>query len=163
MAYRNALVIDNKTILEPLENKSIISLNDYKISKVSKVSINKTYSQPVNSLIYEGNPVNTYQKIPVLNYCGLTEIKDLSDNYKFIYPVTIKVVNLREEQIFIAECSTFNLYSQAETYEGSLDGIKSLIVDDYLAFKEDYPDGLTDDAISVLRLYCAFFGQDLPY
>jgi hypothetical protein len=92
----------------------------------------------------------------------VTEITELSDDHKFICPVTIKVVNLEEDHIFIAECATFNLYSQAETYEGSIDGIKSLIVDDYLSFKRDYPDGLTDDAISVLRLYCAFFGQDLP-
>ena len=94
--------------------------------------------------------------------CEITEVTKLSDDYRFIYPVTIKIVNLQEDQIFIADCSTFNLYSYAETYQGVLDGIKSLIIDDYLSFKKDYPNGLTDDAISMLRLYCAFFGQSLP-
>ena len=146
MTYKNSLTIDRKTL-------------DCNNSQVNNIFTARLDQKPINSLIYWGNTANTFQKIPVLSDCEITE---LSEGYNFIYPITIKVVNLREDQIFIAECSTFNLYSHAETYEGSIDGIKSLLVDDYLAFKKNYPDGLTNNAISVLRLYCAFFDQDLP-
>jgi len=146
VTYKNSLTIDRKTL-------------DCNNSQVNNIFTARLDQKPINSLIYRGNTANTFQKIPVLSDCEITE---LSEGYNFIYPITIKVVNLREDQIFIAECSTFNLYSHAETYEGSIDGIKSLLVDDYLAFKKNYPDGLTNNAISVLRLYCAFFDQDLP-
>ena len=160
MIQKVPLETDNKTILKLPRNITASFSNSSQNLNASKSYTIRMPVPSIDNLIYRENYVKIDQKIPVLSYCEITE---LSEGYNFIYPVTIKVVNLKEEQIFIAECSTFNLYSQAETYEGSLDGIKSLIVDDYLAFKEDYPDGLTDDAISVLRLYCAFFGQDLPY
>jgi len=152
---RNSLKPENK-VISNISESTIAGFSNFYQNPKSTVEISV---QPADNVTYRGNPVNIYQPRPVPSYCEITE---LVDGYKFIYPIPVKIVNLRVDQIFIAECSTFNLYSQAETYEGSIDGIKSLLVDDYLAFKKNYPDGLTNDAISVLRLYCAFFGQDLP-
>ena len=159
MMIINSLKPDNKAILKSSGSEITSFSNNYQSLNAIKASTIAIPTQLVNSITYEGNPVNTYQSRPVSSYCEITE---LVDGYKFIYPLLIKIVNLRKDQIFIAECYTFNLYSESDTYEGSLDGIKSLLVDDYLAFKKNYPDRLTNGAVSVLRLYCAFFGQDLP-
>lgn len=89
-----------------------------------------------------------------------TEIKDLANDMKLLYPVVVKIE--REDDHFIVSCPTFRLSSHADTYEDAVDAIKDLLFDDYEAFLEDYPDRLTGDAIAMLRLYCAFLGQDLP-
>lgn len=96
------------------------------------------------------------------NTLSCCDIQDLVDDYSFIYPITIKLVELKDDGIFVSECSMFNLYAQGRTREEAIDEMKSLIVDDYLAFLEDYPDGLSDDAISIVKLYSVLFGKALP-
>lgn len=139
----------------------VVTLSEYASKKEIKTST--TIPLPIQSktttqnITPKGIPVS-YQENTSSHY----EIKDLIDGYSFLYPITLEIKELKDDGIFVAECSTLNLYAQGETYDESIDEIKSLIVDDYLAFLKDYPDRLTDDAISILRLYCALFGEDLP-
>jgi len=139
----------------------VVIFSDYANKKASKIST--TIPLPIQSKTTTHSL--TPKEISIFHQESKSshyEIKDLIDGYSFLYPITIQVKQLQDDGIFIAECNTLNLYAQGKTYNESIDEMKSLIVDDYLAFLEDYPDRLTDDATSVLRLYCALFGEDLP-
>ncbi|GBO52902.1 hypothetical protein APA_703 [Pseudanabaena sp. lw0831] len=139
----------------------VVTLSEY----VSKKSIKTSTTIPLTIQSKTTTQNLTPRENPVFHQENTSphyEIKDLIDGYSFLYPITIEIKELQNDGIFIAECNTLNLYAQGETYDESIDEIKSLIVDDYLAFLKDYPERLTDDAISILRLYCALFGEDLP-
>lgn len=139
----------------------VVMLSDYADKKVGKTSTTLPFPIQSETTTHSLTP----KEIPVFLQEGKSshyEIKGLIDGYSFLYPVTIQVKELQDDELFIAECNTLNLYAQGKTYDESIDEMKSLIVDDYLAFLEDYPDRLTDDATSILRLYCALFGKDLP-
>jgi predicted RNase H-like HicB family nuclease len=144
-----------------LPSFTVVTLSEYAGRKAIQTST--TIPLPIQS---ENTTQNlTPKEIPVFHQENISfhyEIKDLIDGYSFLYPITIEIKELKDDGIFVSECSTLNLYAQGETYDESIDEMKSLIVDDYLAFLKDYPDRLTDDAISILRLYCALFGEDLP-
>lgn len=88
------------------------------------------------------------------------ELKNLNGDLNFIYPVMIKI-QLCDDNTFIADCSTFNLYSSGSTSEEALDNIKQLLVEDYQTLLEDYPNDLTKSAKNLFRLYCAFLGKNL--
>jgi predicted RNase H-like HicB family nuclease len=150
ISYMSGLSINSNVVSSPKQTQTIKS---YENSKVVSFNIPKKISRQYDYEILRESNLDDFQ---------ITDLTDLTNGYSFLYPVPVKITRLHNDGIFIAECSTFNLYAQGETYEDSLNEIKSLLVDDYLAFSNDYPDGLTDDAISILRLYYALFGESLP-
>lgn len=97
---------------------------------------------------------------PVLPKPAWTEIEDLGDDMKFLYPVMVKIE--REDDYFIASCPTFSLFVSGDTYEGALQAIKETLVDDYRFFLKHNPDKLTNSTKKLLNLYLAFFGKSLP-
>jgi len=153
ISYMSGLSINRDAVSSPKQTQTIKS---YENSKVVSFNIHKKISRQYDYEIFRESNLDDFQ------ITDLTDLTDLTNGYSFLYPVPVKITRLHNDGIFIAECSTFNLYAQGETYEDSLNEIKSLLVDDYLAFSNDYPDGLTDDAISILRLYRALFGESLP-
>jgi predicted RNase H-like HicB family nuclease len=90
------------------------------------------------------------------------EITDLVEGYKFVFPVVVQIEFDPEQSIYIAHSPTFNLFTIGDTYDEAIENVKYLFVEDYEALLEDYPDGLSETAIDLLRLYCAFMGKDLP-
>ena len=106
--------------------------------------------------------VESTQQFTVHNLPTWMPLINLDESLRFIYPVMVKIT-LSEEKYFIAECPTFDIFTSGSSYEEALDNIKSILVEDYKSFLEDYPDGLTSDAKKLLQLYRAFFGEALPY
>jgi hypothetical protein len=88
------------------------------------------------------------------------EVTDLVDGYEFTYSVIVKVVQSKKD-LFIASCPTFKLSAYGKTFDEALNNLKSFIVDDYLTLSKGYTKGLSDEATSLLRLYCSLFGYDV--
>jgi predicted RNase H-like HicB family nuclease len=137
--------------------------NVFKFPIYPSIETNLTLVIPIQSEITTTNLIQenvflSHQE-NTLSHC---EIQDLVDDYSFLYPIIIKLVELKDDGIFVSECSMLNLYAEGRTREEAIDDMKSLIVDDYLAFLKDYPDGLSDDAISIVKLYSVLLGKDLP-
>jgi hypothetical protein len=112
---------------------------------------NIVFDSASGAVIPSGNEI-------VVSYVQVTE---LVRGFKLAFPVVLKIERI-EENLFVAECPTFNISIPAESYEDALDEIKEVLVDDYQSFLNNYPHKLTKEALSLLRLYCAFFGENLP-
>lgn len=112
---------------------------------------NTVASQVVDMVITSKNKITS-------SYIQVTE---LVRGFKFEFPVIVKIERI-EESLFIAECPTFNISIPAESYEEAVEAIKEVLVDDYQAFLKNYPQKLTREALKLLRLYCALFGNNIP-
>jgi len=140
------------------------------------VSRNSSVSSRIDMLT---SPSYTWQNVPV-NTTYLTrtdkigqyqsertptkswiEITSLNEDLNLVSPLMVGI-HFSEEKVFIAECPTFNLFTFADTCEEALNDLKELLVEDFQVYLNDYPDGLTESSVNLLRLYMAFVGQNLP-
>ncbi len=88
-------------------------------------------------------------------------VDEIDADLKLVFPVIAKIVR-SDQDVFVAECLTLKLYVFANTYEETLETLKEAMRIDYNSFMSDYPDRLSEDAVDLLRVYCALLGRSLP-